>query len=100
VVRRARRSAHVRRAVDGRLVLIDVFCMDGAALYGAILEDAAEVHRQIPRERMRYALEIPYIARESSATEIRALKNAWARAESMSGISARLPRTHASRRTR
>ena len=93
-------DAHVRRAVDGRLVLIDVFCMDGAALYGAILEDAAEVHCQIPRERMRYALEIPYIARESSATEIRALKNAWARAEKLSGIRARLPGTHASRHSR
>jgi hypothetical protein len=70
-------GAHVRRAVDGRLVLIDVFCMDGASLYGQILEDVGEVHRQIPRERMRYALEIPYIARESSTAEIRALREAW-----------------------
>ena len=70
-------SAHVRRAVDGRLVLIDVFCMDGASLYGKILEDVTEVHRRIPRERMRYALEIPYIARKSSAAEIRALTDAW-----------------------
>jgi hypothetical protein len=37
------------------------------------------VHRQIPRERMRYALDIPYIARENSNAEILALK-AWARA--------------------
>ena len=73
-------STHVRRAVDGRLVLIDVFCMDGASLYGKILEDVAEVHRRIPRERMRYALEIPFIARESSPAEISALKKAWARA--------------------
>ena len=35
---------------------------------------------RIPRERMRYALDIPYIARENSAAEILALKNAWARA--------------------
>jgi hypothetical protein len=72
-------SAHIRRTVDGRLVLIDVFCMDGASLYGQILEDVGEVHRLIPRERMRYALEIPYIARESSAAEIRALREAWTR---------------------
>ena len=71
-------SAHIRRAVDGRLVLIDIFCMDGASLYGKILEDLAEVHRQIPPERMRYALEIPYIARESSPAEISALRKAWA----------------------
>lgn len=51
--------------------------MDGASLYGMILEDIAEVHRRIPRERMRYALEIPYIARESSAAEILALRRAW-----------------------
>lgn len=73
-------EAHIRRASDGRLVLIDIFCMDGASLYGKILEDVAEVHRVIPRDRMRYALEIPYIARESSAAEILALKRAWARA--------------------
>lgn len=55
-------EAHVRRAADGRFVLIDMFCMDGMSLYGSILDDVGAVHRQIPRERMRYALEIPYIA--------------------------------------
>jgi hypothetical protein len=73
-------EAHIRRAADGRLVLIDVFCMDGASLYGKILEDVAEVHRRIPPERMRYALDIPYIARESSTAEILALRKAWTRA--------------------
>jgi hypothetical protein len=38
--------------------------MAGTELYGRILEDVAEVHRRIPRERMRCALEIPYIVRE------------------------------------
>ena len=71
-------EAHVRRAAGGRLVLIDIFCLDGAALYRQILEDVSRVHRRIPRERMRYALEIPYIARESSAAQILALKKAWA----------------------
>jgi hypothetical protein len=73
-------EAHIRRAADGRLMLIDVFCMDGASLYRKILEDVAEVHRRIPRERMRYALDIPYIARENSTAEILALRKAWARA--------------------
>ena len=71
-------DAHIFRAVD-RPVLLDVFCMAGEELYNAILENVAEVHRRIPRERMRYALEIPYIARENSTAEIRALKKAWAR---------------------
>lgn len=75
-------SAHVRRAADGRLVLIDVFCMDGASLYGQILKDVSVVHRRIPRARMRYALEIPYLARESTAAEINALRRAWLRASS------------------
>ena len=66
------------RAAD-RPVLLDVFCMAGSDLYRAILEDVAGVHRRIPRERMRYALEIPYIARENSAAEILALRKAWAR---------------------
>jgi hypothetical protein len=73
-------DGNIRRAADGRLVLIDVFCMDGASLYGQILTDVAEVHSRFSRERMRYALEIPYIARESSAAQISALKQAWARA--------------------
>ena len=73
-------EAHIRRAADGRLVLIDVFCMDGASLYRKILEDVAGVHRRIPRGRMRYALDIPYIARENSTAEILALRKAWARA--------------------
>jgi hypothetical protein len=68
---------HIFRAA-GRPVLLDVFCMAGADLYNAILEDVAAVHRRIPREQMRYALEIPYIARENSTAEILALKRAWA----------------------
>ena len=66
-------DAHIFRAAD-RPLLIDVFCMAGTDLYRAILDDAAGVHRQIPRERMRYALDIPYIARENSTGEILALK--------------------------
>ncbi len=73
-------DAHIFRAADGRPVLIDVFCMAGTELYDAILEDVAEVHRRSPRERMRYALDIPYIARENSTAEILALRTAWARA--------------------
>ena len=42
-------DAHIFRAAD-RPVLTD--------LYRAILDDVAGVHRQIPRERMRYALDI------------------------------------------
>jgi hypothetical protein len=72
-------DAHIFRAAD-RLVLLDVFRMGGTELYGKILKDVAEVHRRIPRERMRYALDIPYIARENSTAEILALRNAWARA--------------------
>ena len=73
-------DAHIFRAADGRPVLIDVFCMAGTELYRAILEDVAGVHRRIPRGRMRYALDIPYIARENSTVEILALRKAWARA--------------------
>jgi len=70
---------HIYRAA-GRPVLLDVYCMAGSELYQAILDDVAAVHRRIPRERMRYALDIPYIARENSAAEILALRKAWARA--------------------
>jgi len=66
-------DVHIFRAAD-RPVLIDVFCMAGTDLYRAILDDVAGVHRQIPRERIPYALDIPYIARENSTAEILALK--------------------------
>ena len=66
-------DAHIFRAAD-RPVLIDVCCVAGTDLYRAILDDAAGVRRQIPRERMRYALDISYIARENSTGEILALK--------------------------
>ena len=72
-------DAHIFRATD-RPVLLDVFCMAGMELYAAILDDVDQVHRRIPRERMRYALDIPYIARENSIAEILALQEAWARA--------------------
>jgi hypothetical protein len=73
-------DAHIFSAADGRPVLIDVFCMAGTDLYRAILDDVAGVHRRIPREQMRYALDIPYIARENSTAEVLALRTAWARA--------------------
>lgn len=72
-------DAHIFRAAD-RPVQIDVFCMAGTDLCRAILEDVTEVHRLILRERMRYARDIPYIARETSTAEILALRKAWARA--------------------
>ena len=40
-------DAHIFRATD-RPVLLDVFCMAGTDVYGAILEDVSEVHRRIP----------------------------------------------------
>jgi hypothetical protein len=52
----------------------------GTDLYDKILEDVTEVHRRIPHERMRYALDIPHTARENSTAEILALRKAWARA--------------------
>jgi len=72
-------ATHIFRAA-GRPVLLDVFCMAGTELYDAVLHDVGEVHRRIPREQMRYALDLPYIARENSTAEILALRNARASA--------------------
>jgi hypothetical protein len=70
-------QGNVRQSADGRLALVDVFCMDGAALYGQILQDPAVVRRLIPAEQRRHLLEIPYLARESSPAELHALQDAW-----------------------
>lgn len=69
----------VGMATDGRLALLDLFCLDGAALYGQILRDAAVVRRRIPEEQRRHLLEIPYLARESNTGELDALRRAWGR---------------------
>ncbi len=70
-------EANVRQSVDGRLVLIDLFCLDGAALYGQILKDAAVVRQQYPARKGRHLLQIPYIARARSPDELHALQRAW-----------------------
>lgn len=68
---------NVRRAIDGRPVLIDIFCLDGWGLYGQVLQDADAVRRLIPADQCRYLLEIPYIARTNTPEGIRALVRAW-----------------------
>ncbi|MFD1936289.1 hypothetical protein ACFSKW_32940 [Nonomuraea mangrovi] len=68
-------TGNVRLALDGRVAVIDVFCMDGASLYAQILKDAGVVREQLPDSR--HILDIPYIARESTPEEIRALHDAW-----------------------
>ncbi|HKA69083.1 MAG TPA: hypothetical protein VKG85_08200 [Actinomycetes bacterium] len=70
-------QGNVRQSADGRLTLLDVFCTNGAALYGQILQDPAVVRRPIPADRRRHPLEIPYVARESSPAELHALQDAW-----------------------
>jgi hypothetical protein len=70
-------EGNIRRALDGRLAFIDLFCFDGAALYGQVLEDASVVRRRIPEAQGRHLLEIPYLARESSVDELQALRRAW-----------------------
>ncbi|MEU8270780.1 hypothetical protein AB0B89_26940 [Sphaerisporangium sp. NPDC049002] len=68
---------NLRQALDGRVAFIDVFCMDGASLYAQVLRDAGVVRARLPGSR--HILDIPYIARESTPEEIRALRAAWQR---------------------
>ncbi|MGH3399032.1 MAG: hypothetical protein ACRDPO_30550, partial [Streptosporangiaceae bacterium] len=70
-------DASIYRAGD-RPVLLDVYCMAGSDLYRAILDDVAAVHRRIPRERMRYALDIPYIAHSDADADAHADTDAHA----------------------
>lgn len=71
-------EGNVGRSVDGRLALFDLFCMDGAALYGQILQDPNDVRRRLPEDQRRYLLQIPYLARENTPDELHALRRAWA----------------------
>ncbi|WP_143020408.1 hypothetical protein [Sinosporangium album] len=71
---------NVRQRHDGHPVVIDVFCMDGEALYGQILKDASVVRERMGEARTRHVLDIPYIARESTPEEIETLRRAWGQA--------------------
>jgi hypothetical protein len=71
-------QGNVRQSVDGRLTLVDVFCMDGAALYGQILQDPAVVRRLIPADQRRHLLEIPYLALERGCRSGHRPRPGWA----------------------
>ena len=60
--------------------------MAGTELHRTILEDVAGVHRRIPRERIGYALEIPYIAPENSTAEILAIPDSHPPASNNQGF--------------
>lgn len=70
-------EGNVRRAADGRLAVVDLFCVDGAALYAQVLRDATVVRRRMSAGQCRHLLQIPYLARESSPVELQALHDAW-----------------------
>lgn len=69
-------DGNVRLSAAGQPVLIDVFCVDGAAIYAALLEDPAELARRIPAGERRHLAEIAYISRTSTPQEIAALRAA------------------------
>ncbi|MEU4547204.1 hypothetical protein [Nonomuraea dietziae] len=70
-------TGNVRQALDGRVAVIDVFCMDGASLYPQVLKGASVVREKLPGSR--HLLDIPYIAMESTPEQIRALHDFWCR---------------------
>jgi hypothetical protein len=70
---------NIRLSAAGGLRLIDIFCMDGAALYGQVRKDAAVVRHRLPESAGGQLLEIPYLARETGPRELHALREAWLR---------------------
>jgi hypothetical protein len=82
---------NVRRSGSHGLVLIDVFCLDGAALYEQVREDPAVVRRRIPADQRQHLLEIPYLARETSTEDLAALRDAWTPEAPPSGTVGGLP---------
>ena len=72
---------NIRLSADGGLRLIDIFCMDGAALYGQVLTDAAVVRHRLPETDGGQLLEIPYLARETGPPELLALQEAWTKSD-------------------
>lgn len=69
-------DGNIRRSSSGHPVLIDLFCVDGAAIYAALLRDPAELARRIPEAERRHLAEIAYISRTSTPEEIAALRAA------------------------
>ncbi len=71
-------AGNIRVAANGHPVLIDMFCVDGAGIYAALLEDPGELARRIPERDRRHLAEIAYISRTSTPEEIAALQAAVA----------------------
>lgn len=74
-------DGNIRLSAAGHPVLVDLFCVDGAAIYSALLEEPAELARRIPEEQRRHLTQIAYIRRTSSTQEIAALRAAAAALE-------------------
>lgn len=70
-------EGNVRQSVPSRIKLIDIFCMDGAALYGQVEKDAAVVREQFSPAQSDGLLDIPYLIRQKTTDELRTLRVAW-----------------------
>lgn len=68
--------ANIRRAPDGRLVVIDLFDADGPNLYAAAADDPDLVVARIPEAERRFMTEIPLAASGPWAPEARAAMRA------------------------
>jgi hypothetical protein len=65
-------------SLSGQLKLVDVFCLDGAAMYATLLERPDELAERIPSALRRYMTDIAFISRTASPAEIDALRKAAA----------------------
>ncbi|CAM3332065.1 hypothetical protein [Stackebrandtia soli] len=74
-------EGNVMASADGHPKLVDMYCMDGQALYAALLDDPAAIAAAIPPGKRRYLTDITFIAGHSTTEELAALRAAAARVD-------------------
>ena len=73
-------DGNIMVSASGRTVLVDLYCMDGHAMFHSLEHDPVALAREMPVSKRRYMADIGYIGRSCGPDEIAAIHAAVAAA--------------------
>lgn len=73
-------DGNIMVSASGRAVLVDLYCVDGHAMFHALEHDPVALEREIPASKRRYMADIGHIGRSCGPDEIAAIHAAVAAA--------------------
>ncbi|HIV56332.1 MAG TPA: hypothetical protein H9902_00105 [Candidatus Stackebrandtia faecavium] len=71
-------DGHIMVSASGRAVLVDLYCVDGHAMFHALEHDPVALAREIPASKRHYMADIGRIGRSCDPEEIAAIHSAVA----------------------